>query len=35
VPAEMRELARRNPRPYHREGPGPIWGRNVKPRRGR
>jgi hypothetical protein len=33
VPDEMRELARDNPRPYHNEGPGPIWGRNVKPRR--
>ncbi len=32
VPDEMRELARRRPRPYHNEGPGPIWGRNVKPR---
>jgi hypothetical protein len=30
VPAEMKELARRDPRPYHAEGPGVIWGRNVK-----
>ena len=30
VPAEMKELARRNPRPYHSDGPGAIWGRNVK-----
>jgi hypothetical protein len=30
VPAEMKELARRNPRPYHSDGPGVIWGRNVK-----
>jgi hypothetical protein len=33
VPDEMRELARDNPRPYNSEGPGPIWGRSVKPRR--
>lgn len=30
VPAEMKELARREPRPYHSDGPGVIWGRNVK-----
>ncbi len=30
VPAEMKELARREPRPYHADGPGAIWGRNVK-----
>jgi hypothetical protein len=31
VPAEMKQLARDKPRPYHNKGPGPIWGRKVKP----
>jgi hypothetical protein len=35
VPAEMRDLARRKPRPYHSETPGPVWGRKVKPFRTR
>lgn len=35
VPAEMRQLARDKPRPYHNKGPGPIWGRSVKPWGGR
>jgi hypothetical protein len=35
IPEDMRELARQNPRPYHNDGPGPIWGLNVKPRRAR
>jgi hypothetical protein len=35
VPAEMRDLARRKPRPYHSETPGPVWGRKVKPFRPR
>jgi hypothetical protein len=35
VPAEMRDLARRKPRPYHSESPGPVWGRKVKPFRPR
>jgi hypothetical protein len=30
VPAEMKQLAREQPRPYHNKGPGPIWGRSVK-----
>lgn len=30
VPEEMRELARRNPRPYHNRVPGPVWGVKVK-----
>jgi hypothetical protein len=30
VPAEMQQLARDKPRPYHNKGPGPVWGRNVK-----
>jgi hypothetical protein len=35
VPAAMRDLARRKPRPYHSETPGPVWGRKVKPFRTR
>lgn len=35
IPAEMKDLARRQPRPYHNEVPGEIWGRNVKPFRPR
>lgn len=35
IPDEMRELARREMRPYHSEQPGPIWGRRVKPFRPR
>jgi hypothetical protein len=35
IPAEMRDEARQNLRPYHSERPGPIWGRNVKPFRTR
>jgi hypothetical protein len=35
VPDEMRQLARDKPRPYHNKGPGPIWGRKVKPWGGR
>lgn len=30
VPAAMRDEARRNPRPYHHDAPGEIWGRMVK-----
>lgn len=30
VPDAMRELALKSPRPYHREGPGAVWGRNVR-----
>ncbi len=30
VPEEMRELALTNPRPYHNQTPGPIWGLKVK-----
>jgi hypothetical protein len=35
IPEEMRELARREMRPYHSEEPGPVWGRRVKPFRPR
>jgi hypothetical protein len=35
IPAEMKDLARRKPRPYHAEIPGQVWGRNVKPFRPR
>ena len=35
VPVEMRDLARQKPRPYHNDGPGLVWGRGVKARRGR
>lgn len=35
IPAEMRDLARREMRPYHSEQPGPVWGRRVKPFRPR
>jgi len=31
IPPEMRDLSRRQLRPYHNETPGPVWGRNVKP----
>jgi hypothetical protein len=31
IPEEMRELARQDPRPYHSESPGPIWGPKVQP----
>jgi hypothetical protein len=31
IPPEMRELARQNPRPYHSEAPGRVWGPKVKP----
>ncbi|QDT75133.1 vWA domain-containing protein [Lacipirellula limnantheis] len=31
IPPEMRDLSRRQPRPYHNETPGAVWGRNVKP----
>jgi hypothetical protein len=30
VPAEMRDLARAHPRPYHNKTPGPVWGMKVK-----
>jgi hypothetical protein len=30
VPDEMRQLARDKLRPYHSEGPGPVWGRKVR-----
>jgi hypothetical protein len=32
IPDAMREVARQRPRPYHVDGPGPIWGRNVRVR---
>jgi hypothetical protein len=35
IPDEMRDLARREMRPYHSEEPGPVWGRRVKPFRPR
>ncbi len=35
IPDEMRDLARREMRPYHSEQPGPVWGRRVKPFRPR
>jgi hypothetical protein len=35
IPDEMRDLARRELRPYHSEQPGPVWGRRVKPFRPR
>lgn len=35
VPAEMLQQSRQRPRPYHNKGPGPIWGRSVKPWGGR
>lgn len=35
IPDEMRDLARRQLRPYHSEQPGPVWGRRVKPYRPR
>jgi hypothetical protein len=31
ISPEMRDLSRRQLRPYHNETPGPVWGRNVKP----
>lgn len=33
VPAEMRDLARREARPYHTDGPGAVWGPKVKLKR--
>jgi hypothetical protein len=33
VPDAMKELARSNPRPYHSDAPGLVWGRQVRPRR--
>jgi Ca-activated chloride channel family protein len=35
VPDEMKQLARKEPRPYHDAAPGRVWGRAVKPRRTR
>jgi hypothetical protein len=35
IPDEMRDLARRELRPYHSDQPGPVWGRRVKPFRPR
>jgi hypothetical protein len=35
IPDEMRDLARREMRPYHSELPGLVWGRHVKPFRPR
>lgn len=31
ISPEMRDLSRRNLRPYHNKSPGPVWGRQVKP----
>ena len=30
ISPEAKELAENKTRPYHKDGPGPIWGRNVK-----
>ena len=33
VPEAMKDAARSNPRPYHSDAPGQVWGRQVRARR--